>query len=471
MKKEIYISVKDLFAECIRKAWVIIVSMIAFAVLLGAYKYISDKNNSIESVGEEKNNIEDTLQELNVEDYNEVMAYVNTYNHVTRQKEFLNDSAIMNIDPFHVDTANLQYYVKAADENQEDGIVVAYLSYIKNGIAEDIHQLDDSLSTEDINSLITCDATGPIDSKDNMVMPQNTNVINIYVYGQSQEQSKNLAENVKTCLENYSKKLNGFGENSISIINETYTVGNSNSLLLYQNDKINTLSVWGTRMQEEEKRISESNLDIAKQVIAIDNEEETDKDESATEETQTVRISKKFIVLGAAGGMLLAVFVIVMVYILDGKLKTSKELHMMYELRAFGAVTQDKPSALDKLANKICYKGTKENQANENPSVCISQISTLCKNLGVKDVLFVGEEAAIGTIEKLDFKKELEKYDVKVSFAGDILDDDNAVRALSSDKKVILVEKARKSYYANIDQRISEIQNQGVEILGYITVK
>lgn len=471
MKKEIYISVKDLFAECIRKAWVIIVSMIAFAVLLGAYKYISDKNNSIESVGEEKNNIEDTLQELNVEDYNEVMAYVNTYNHVTRQKEFLNDSAIMNIDPFHVDTANLQYYVKAADENQEDGIVVAYLSYIKNGIAEDIHQLDDSLSTEDINSLITCDATGPIDSKDNMVMPQNTNVINIYVYGQSQEQSKNLAENVKTCLENYSKKLNGFGENSISIINETYTVGNSNSLLLYQNDKINTLSVWGTRMQEEEKRISESNLDIAKQVIAIDNEEETDKDESATEETQTVRISKKFIVLGAAGGMLLAVFVIVIVYILDGKLKTAKELHIMYELRAFGAVTQDKPSALDKLANKICYKGTKENQANENPSVCISQISTLCKNLGVKDVLFVGEEAAIGTIEKLDFKKELEKYDVKVSFAGDILDDDNAVRALSSDKKVILVEKARKSYYANIDQRISEIQNQGVEILGYITVK
>ena len=39
MKKEIYISVKDLVAECIRKAWIIIISMIVFAVLLAGYKY------------------------------------------------------------------------------------------------------------------------------------------------------------------------------------------------------------------------------------------------------------------------------------------------------------------------------------------------------------------------------------------------------------------------------------------------
>ncbi len=471
MKNEVYISIKDLFAECIRKAWVIIVSMIAFAVLLGAYKYISDKNNEENSVAEETKNIDDTLNELSKTDYNEVMSYVNTYRHLMRQKAYINDSAIMNIDPYHVNTANLQYYVATSDKSKEDDVVVAYLSYIKNGLAQDINEIDDSISAEDINSLISCDATGVVEEKDKAIISQNTNVINIYIYGKSDEQCQKMAENVKNCIEDYEKTLNGFEQNTISIIDESYTVANSKTLATYQNDKINTISSWNTKMKDEEKNISESNLEIAKQVISLDDEEEADKKDSSLQETQTVSINKKYIVLGGVVGIFFSVFIVVVVYILDGKLKTSKELQIMYELRAFGAVTQDKQSALDKLANKICYKGTKENQANENPSVCISQISTLCKNLGVKDVLLVGEEAAIGTIEKLDFKKELEKYDVKVSFAGDILDDDNAVRALSSDKKVILVEKARKSYYANIDQRISEVQNQGVEILGYITVK
>ncbi len=37
MKTEIYISVKDLIKECIRKIWIIIVAMVVFGILLAGF--------------------------------------------------------------------------------------------------------------------------------------------------------------------------------------------------------------------------------------------------------------------------------------------------------------------------------------------------------------------------------------------------------------------------------------------------
>ena len=45
MKTEIYISVKDLIKECIRKIWIIIVAMVVFGILLAGFRYAKDKKN------------------------------------------------------------------------------------------------------------------------------------------------------------------------------------------------------------------------------------------------------------------------------------------------------------------------------------------------------------------------------------------------------------------------------------------
>ena len=46
MKTEIYISVKDLIKECIRKIWIIIVAMVVFGRLLAGFGYAKDKKNN-----------------------------------------------------------------------------------------------------------------------------------------------------------------------------------------------------------------------------------------------------------------------------------------------------------------------------------------------------------------------------------------------------------------------------------------
>ena len=478
MKKEIYISVKDLVAECIRKAWIIIISMIVFAVLLTGYKYKKDLSVVPATVKEEVKNTGDALADLNEADYNKVMSYVQLAKNVSGQEAYISNALLMKIDPYRANIANLQYYVSVTDENKKNDTIVAYLGYIGNGgLAEDMYEIDDSVSIEDIKSVIICDATGP--STTGVMLENYSNVININVYGESDEQCKTFAELIKTCLGNYNAKLNGLTENSVTIIDESYGVQASTNLITYQNDRINALATWNTRLLEESKELDPKHLELAEQVIALNNETseditdgQTDTADVAEETVKPVKvsISKKYAVIGALVGIILAMFGIIIVYIIDGRLKTAKELQMMYGIRTFGSIASHKLNIFETLANKICYR-TNKNNVDETGDYCASQITTLCKNLDSKNLVFIGEDKTLEALDKLQILEKLNIAGINAEYVGDVLSDAAAVRALNKDKKVVLVEIARKSYYTNIEQRINEIQNQGVEILGYITIK
>lgn len=469
MKNEIYISIKDLIAECIRKAWIIVIAMLVFAALLGGYKYKKDLSEAKSTIKQEEKNTDQSLAELSKAEYNKVMSYINFNSFVKQQEEYLNNSLIMSLDPYHADVAMLQYYVNTADENSKNDAVVAYLSYIKNGaMAEDMYEIDKSVPIEDIKAAIYCDATGPVSS--NAYIQANSNVINIMVYGNSKKQCAKFSETIKTCLTNYNTTLNSFMENTITIIDESYSVQNATALVTYQTEKINNLSTANVKLKDLEKDLDDSLLALAERIIALEDEETTDK-EIATEETVSVGISAKFIVIGAFAGIIIAMCAIVLIYIVDGRLKTDKELKMMYGIRTLGSIEKEKPTRLDKLSNAICYRGIKINDIKESAEICASQIVTLCANLEKKEVLIVGDKRAVESLKNIQLIEKLKSNGINATYPGDILNDADAVSKLSKDKCVIIIEKARASYYVNIEKRINEVKNQGIEILGYITVR
>lgn len=469
MRKEIYISVKDLVAECIRKAWIIIILMLLFAVLLGAYKYKKDVNESNSTVKEEVNNVDDAISKLSESDYNKVMSYIKLVDFVKQQESYVSNSLLMKMDPYHANIANLQYYVSATDENKQKDAVVAYLSYISNGgLAEDMYENDDSVSFEDLKSAITCDAIGPVSS--NVMMEGYTNVINIMVYGESEKQCKSFVENIKNNLVQYNTKINAVTENTITLIDESYSVQTSTVLLSYQTDRMNNLATWNTRVLEEEKELDQANLALAKQIMELDENVAENKDEEV-ENNKKVSISKKFVILGAFAGFALSILGIIIVYIIDGRLKTEKELQMMYGIRTFGSIiVSGKPNVFENIADKVCYRAN-SNKPDETGEYCVSQIITLCKNTDTKNLVLVGEEKVYNDINNLQILQKLNAGGVKAEYIGDVVNDAVAIRELKKEKKVVLLESARKSFYVNIEQQINEIQNQGVEILGYITVK
>ena len=130
MKTEIYISVKDLIKECIRKIWIIIVAMVVFGILLAGFRYAKDKKNIANTTvaeSTEKVDVEKIVDDLESDDYNQVMTYVDLTNYRDQNRLYTADAKLMKINPYKVDTVLLQYYVNAEDENTRKDMAAAYL--------------------------------------------------------------------------------------------------------------------------------------------------------------------------------------------------------------------------------------------------------------------------------------------------------------------------------------------------------
>lgn len=471
MKTEIYVSIKDLVAECIRKVWLLVIFMLIFATLVGGYKYKKDLKEVNATVKQEEKNIDQILESLSLSDYNAVNSYVSFYKYVAQQQEYSNNSVIMNLDPYNVNVGTLQFYVQATDETANDDAVVAYLSYIDGGaVAEDMYKYDKEITISDLDALISCEATGPISLRATN-MPENTNIITVTVYGQSEKQCKALVANLKQCVEAYSANLNQYTANTISLVKESYGIQSSNYLILIKADRLNNITVWNSKLLEEQKRLGDENLAIAEQMIALEGnsiqEKETDKEE---EVNKTASVSKKFIALGSLVGIILASLIIVLTYILDGKLKTEKELQMMYGIRNLGSVSETGGNVFEKLADKICNHGNQIRCELLTGELFISQVVNLCENMQIKEISVVGPQSIQEILQDKDIIVRLNKRGISAEYIGDVSCEVEAVSSLDINKKVVIVEKARKSYYVDIENRISRIKNQGIDILGYATV-
>ena len=100
MKTEIYISVKDLIKECIRKIWIIIVAMVIFGILLAGFRYVKDKKNIANTTvaeSTEKVDVEKIVDDLESDDYNQVMTYVDLTNYRDQNRLYTADAKLMKI--------------------------------------------------------------------------------------------------------------------------------------------------------------------------------------------------------------------------------------------------------------------------------------------------------------------------------------------------------------------------------------
>ena len=157
------ISLVDLMFYCLEKWRGILVLMLIMGILAGAYKYQSvvrsnqsaKQEAALESEdGEEAEEEENpmTLNERSVESYEQIIARCEK--DVEAQENFLNQSIVMEIDPFHVSTGTLSYYVDGGEHL--DSLVAALRTFVTDGsMAEKLHAKNDAVSVEDLRYLVS----------------------------------------------------------------------------------------------------------------------------------------------------------------------------------------------------------------------------------------------------------------------------------------------------------------------------
>lgn len=456
MKTEIYISVKDLIKECIRKIWIIIVAMVVFGILLAGFRYAKDKKNIANTTvaeSTEKVDVEKIVDDLERDDYNQVMTYVDITNYRDQNRVYTADAKLMKINPYKVDTVLLQYYVNAEDENTRKDMAAAYLSYISGGsLAADVvenNDLEDSSS--DIQELIQCDATGL--TTGTSFYTENTNTINMYVYGVDEQDAKDIASYVKESMDAYSQKLSAVAPHTLTLFEEQYSVTCATKLVSLKNDRFGNLITYNDRTTSYEGLLSDKQKESAQKIIAAqkENDELEDSDETGKtakkDETPKASISKKYLVVGAFLGLVLAVVIIVLRYMFDPTIKTSKDLQMFYGTNFIGDVAQADGALL-----------------------AASKIINMCSNRQIKKVLIAGKMASENEAAIKEVVDAVEKKGIVADIIGDILTDADAVQTLEAKSNVVLVEAVRKSKYEDFNQEKALCESLDAQLLGYIAI-
>lgn len=456
MKTEIYISVKDLIKECIRKIWIIIVAMVVFGILLAGFRYAKDKKNIANTTvaeSTEKVDVEKIVDDLERDDYNQVMTYVDLTNYRDQNRLYTADAKLMKINPYKVDTVLLQYYVNAEDENTRKDMAAAYLSYISGGsLAADVvenNDLEDSSS--DIQELIQCDATGL--TTGTAFYTENTNTINMYVYGVDEQDAKDIASYVKESMDAYSQKLSAVAPHTLTLFEEQYSVTCATKLVSLKNDRFGNLMTYNDRTTSYEGLLSDKQKESAQKIVSAQKENDELEDSNETgktakkDEAPKASISKKYLVVGAFLGLVLAVVIIVLRYMFDPTIKTSKDLQMFYGANFIGDVAQADGALL-----------------------AASKIINMCSNRQIKKVLIAGKMATENEAAIKEVVDAVEKKGIVADIIGDILTDADAVQTLEAKSNVVLVEAVRKSKYEDFNQEKALCESLDAQLLGYIAI-
>lgn len=456
MKTEIYISVKDLIKECIRKIWIIIVAMVVFGILLAGFRYAKDKKNIANTTvaeSTEKVDVEKIVDDLESDDYNQVMTYVDLTNYRDQNRLYTADAKLMKINPYKVDTVLLQYYVNAEDENTRKDMAAAYLSYISGGsLAADVvenNDLEDSSS--DIQELIQCDATGL--TTGTAFYTENTNTINMYVYGVDEQEAKDIASYVKESMDAYSQKLSAVAPHTLTLFEEQYSVTCATKLVSLKNDRFGNLMTYNDRATSYEGLLSDKQKESAQKIVSAQKENDELEDSNETgktakkDEAPKASISKKYLVVGAFLGLVLAVVIIVLRYMFDPTIKTSKDLQMFYGTNFIGDVAQADGALL-----------------------AASKIINMCSNRQIKKVLIAGKMATENEAAIKEVVDAVEKKGIVADIIGDILTDADAVQTLEAKSNVVLVEAVRKSKYEDFNQEKALCESLDAQLLGYIAI-
>ena len=450
--REIVIDVKDLFAEYVRKLWIIVICAVLFAVLLGGYKYYKDKKAVESSLkAEDFEWDEDSFTDTEME---AIESYVYLTEEYQNKCEYLENSVYINLNADKTYKTVLQYYISAASEEQTKNLAILYYNYAnKGGLVADIYGEDSSIEKEYLQELLIGQGT----NYDSRLFSA---AMNIQVYGEDEAASTELADKVKKQMGIYSQTVSQeICQHDLVLVDESASTYVDKNLKDAQEDVQDQITLLKKNISEAKEKLSEEQLMAARIILGNEQPEEESK------ESVPVALSKKFILLGTAAGIFFAIALIYIMYYFNRTVKTAGEFTKHYGLNCFGVIETGNKTIWEKWADKLFYAHGKKGC---NPELIVPKINAVCNNAGIKRVVFsVNQDTANKNM--IDHYAELLKESGRdAEVLGDIMNDPAAIQRLEINQNVILVEEVRKTGYEDVRKEILFCKEQGIHVLGCI---
>lgn len=346
------------------------------------------------------------------------------------QKDYISNSVSMKINPYKEGNIILTCSVSSITDADQN-MLGEYLE--SNTFYEDV---TDKMVTEVEVQYV----------KELISFTQNDNAENhteyiVKIIADSQDLCENIAEAVENSLQNYASHLN---ESQTDISNSGYSEMVDTDLYDKQynitNSYYNLQNMYNTTV----KSFTE-NMKIAYTAIVDEVSEDTDNNDSDNEQEIYVPYRIKNAVLGGLIGAILAIFAILLYYLLNDSIKTEEDVESIYGINVLGNMKK----------KEFVYA----NMAN------------ICAKKGIKRAIVFGTDSSENNSELKDLENYMGKKGIELKIAEDIDKNVESRELLGAYESAFLVLKNKKTKYAEIEEWLKSCDEIEVNVLGALAIE
>ena len=483
------ISLTELLFYCLKKWRWIVAAMLIVGALAGAYKYRStilsnQEKREAQALAEENGEKEEAeiISNPNIEYYK--LAIDNLEREMEGLKSYIDSSVIMKLDPYHLATGNLSFYIDSGEsgETLRNSLISAYEDFVEDGrLAAAMLDEDTDVTESELQYLISFKSEDLPVVEDNYELSDGSssaqiqitdigrskpNVFQIQITADSRESCEAYMERAKQAIMELGAQLQEqISSHEVMLLAESQTERIDTGIQSYQNEVLSNYTSTFTQLKTMQTELE----------TVVEEEGETIVIGETVSYENPAREAVKFGVIGLVLGAFLAAFILVVVYLMSGRLQSTESFREEFGMPLLGQITK---SPVKKKVFGFVDKGIQHLEEGGYADITYEeQLKIVAANLKAA----LSREGAVtkvmlaGTIAKEE--AEAVRSRLMEELSGVVLSDyerivfqASALEDLEHFDGIVFLEKKGASYTKLIRKETALAADRGVKILGAVVL-
>ncbi len=454
---EIEIDLADLLKRLCGQWKQIAACAMAAAVILGSYGWL--KGRSVADADVPAAAAEEIL--LTEAQEQAVADAIQLNKEIQGLETYLENSVLMQIDPYHKARHTMLYCVDFADRKELPAITESYLNFVHNGGVADMlaetgsgWKMDNSYLNELLSAYqrtysspyqIVADNTA-----DNSLSAES--LFYVEVTGKNKREAEKLALDIQEILKDYYAKVKKTaGNHRFRLVSSVESITADSSLQSQQHEKRNLLSSSRSNL----KNITDAFHDEQMAVYMKSAGEESDdsQEESAKTSVKAYKICLKYIILGLFLGLLLAGGIYSCWYLLSDRIKSTEEMKRMYVFPVFGEIRR---------------AGMMPDSCDYGQGQVWNRIRLVCQKQGITAVSAAAGFALLKQEKECleDMSEKLKEWGIRLCVSENAMEDTSVWDNLAETGTVLLLCRIGTATHQMIDDMMQFYMENGIAVIG-----
>ena len=466
--------------------------IVAVAANLYSVKKSMSEAASVSTAEEEvdiEKQIENVKDELTADELEQVERVYSMYEYNSQlyqeNKEYLEKSVLMQLNPNEIPTVMLNYQFKKdqADEELSNIFTMYENALLDEDTCTAIMQVfGEEYANTSVRELISVTDTENGQNSDIIKLQndKNSGILSIQIYAGSEEKCEQVAEIVKKRVMEYTEQSQQiFGTYTVNAISEQYYISSDSNLNMQKSDAVNAVNDAYTALKNISSGLSEKQMTYYNLLVKESKDQTLVKEDTEETENMTANvqyISMKFILIGLLAGMFLAVCWYAVVYIMTQTVKDVDEVKIITNLPVFGTVLGSNENGKRNIIDRWIDSWFAHDKKSENNELLLTRISHEVAMLaGQKDkkCLLIACSGNDQNVKKQadSLVKKLRELGMNVTSTDSLVSDNTEVlKQLESADSAVFVEQLMKSERNQIREAVELCRRCRVEVLGSVIV-